>query len=744
LNQESRSERDNPQSWFSMIRLNDILEKVSRTFPGADLSLIEKAYVYTAKVHQGQVRLSGETYLIHPLAVAAILAEMKMDIATVVAGLLHDTVEDTFATLQEIKELFGPEIAALVDGLTKISKMTLATHEEQQSENFRKMLLAMSKDIRIVIIKLADRLHNMRTLQYLLPETQVKIAQETKDIYAPIAGRLGIDRMKTELEDLTLPYLHPEEYRRLMAAIAWKKEEREKYIQEVSSIISEKLASYGLVGRVSGRLKHFYSIYRKMKAQNLEFEQVYDIIAFRIILSSVKDCYEALGIIHSLWKPIPGRFKDYIAMPKANGYQSLQTTVIGPYGERVEIQIRTEEMNRTAEEGIAAHWQYKEGKTFDPKDTRQIAWVRQLLEWHQDLRDPREFIETVKIDLFPDEVYVFTPRGDVKQFPIGATPVDFAYSIHTEIGHQCVGAKVNGKIVPLRYELQNGDIVEIVTSPNHQPSKDWLKHVKTSRAKTKIRQWIKSEARDRSVDLGKEICEREFKKYHLDFAKFMKSGDLKRVMEDFSFQSVDDLMADVGYGNISCKQILGKLVPAEKLEKEKAEDSRLKRLAQKFRREPSGIQIRGIKDVMVHFGKCCNPLPGDPINGYITRGRGVTVHTTDCPNILGSDPERLIQASWNLQEKAVHAVRVRVTCNDKKGLLADLSTALASSDINIIRAHTLTTQDRRAICDFELEVRDLKHLQNAFRTLTKLKDVLKVERMRGAASGEREETGAEA
>jgi len=726
-----------------MIRLNDILEKVSRTFPGADLSLIEKAYVYTAKVHQGQVRLSGETYLIHPLAVAAILAEMKMDIATVVAGLLHDTVEDTFATLEEIKELFGPEIAALVDGLTKISKMTLATHEEQQSENFRKMLLAMSKDIRIVIIKLADRLHNMRTLQYLLPETQVKIAQETKDIYAPIAGRLGIDRMKTELEDLTLPYLHPEEYRRLIAAIAWKKEEREKYIQEVSSIISEKLASYGLVGRVSGRLKHFYSIYRKMKAQNLEFEQVYDIIAFRIILSSVKDCYEALGIIHSLWKPIPGRFKDYIAMPKANGYQSLQTTVIGPYGERVEIQIRTEEMNRTAEEGIAAHWQYKEGKTLDPKDTRQIAWVRQLLEWHQDLRDPREFIETVKIDLFPDEVYVFTPRGDVKQFPIGATPVDFAYSIHTEIGHQCVGAKVNGKIVPLRYELQNGDIVEIVTSPNHQPSKDWLKHVKTSRAKTKIRQWIKSEARDRSVDLGKEICEREFKKYHLDFAKFMKSGDLKRVMEDFSFQSVDDLMAEVGYGNISCKQILGKLVPAEKLEKEKAEDSRLKRLAQKFRREPSGIQIRGIKDVMVHFGKCCNPLPGDPINGYITRGRGVTVHTTDCPNILGSDPERLIQASWNLQEKAVHAVRVRVTCNDKKGLLADLSTALASSDINIIRAHTLTTQDRRAICDFELEVRDLKHLQNAFRTLTKLKDVLKVERMRGAASGEREETGAE-
>ncbi|NWF57005.1 MAG: bifunctional (p)ppGpp synthetase/guanosine-3',5'-bis(diphosphate) 3'-pyrophosphohydrolase [Syntrophaceae bacterium] len=726
-----------------MIRLNDILEKVSRNFPGAELSLIEKAYVYTAKVHQGQVRLSGEPYLIHPLAVAAILADMKMDIATVVAGLLHDTVEDTFATLEEIEELFGTEIAALVDGLTKISKMTLATHEEQQSENFRKMLLAMSKDIRIVIIKLADRLHNMRTLQYLPPESQLKIAQETLDIYAPIAGRLGIDRIKTELEDLTLPYLHPEEYRRLMAAIAWKKEEREKYIQEVSSIILDKLSSYGLRGKVSGRLKHFYSIYRKMKAQNLDFEQVYDVIAFRLILSSVKDCYEALGIIHSLWKPIPGRFKDYIAMPKANGYQSLQTTVIGPYGERVEIQIRTEEMNRTAEEGIAAHWQYKEGKAFDPKDTKQIAWVRQLLEWHQELRDPREFIETVKIDLFPDEVYVFTPRGDVKQFPAGATPVDFAYSIHTEIGHQCVGAKVNGKIVPLRYQLRNGDMVEIVTAPGHRPSKDWLKFVKTVRARTKIRQLIKAEARDRSVDLGREICEREFKKYHLDFAKFLKSEDLKKVVGDFSFTSVDDLMAEVGYGNISCRQIVGKILPPEKLDRGKSEESRLKRLADKIRREPTGIQIRGIRDMMVRFGKCCNPLPGDRITGYITRGRGVTVHTADCPNALGGDPERLIQVSWNLQEKAVHAVRVRVTCNDKKGLLADLSTALASSDINILRAHTVTTEDRKAICDFELEVRDLKHLQGAFRNLTKLKDVLKVERMRGAASGEREEPGAE-
>jgi guanosine-3',5'-bis(diphosphate) 3'-pyrophosphohydrolase len=727
-----------------MIRLNDILEKMNRFLPGADLTLIEKAYVFSAKVHQGQVRLSGERYLTHPLEVAAILADMKMDLATVASGLLHDTVEDTYTTLDEIQQTFGLEIANLVDGLTKISKITLATHEEQQAENFRKMLLAMAKDIRIVLIKLADRLHNMRTLEYLPPENQVKIAQETLDIYAPLANRLGIEWIKTELEDLSFRYLHPEEYSALAREVAWKKEEREKYIQEVSSIISDKLTSYGLVGKVSGRPKHFYSIYKKMQAQNLEFEQVYDVIAFRIILDTAKDCYEALGIIHSLWKPVPGRFKDYIAMPKANGYQSLHTTVIGPYGERVEIQIRTEEMSRTAEEGIAAHWQYKEGKVIAPKDSKQFAWVRQLLEWQQDLRDPREFLETVKIDLFPDEVYVFTPKGDVKQFPVGSTPVDFAYSIHTQIGQQCLGAKVNGKIVPLRYSLKNGDIVEITTAPGHQPSKDWLKFVKTSRARTKIRQWIKAEARGRSVDLGKEICEREFKKYHLDFGKLIKSGEMNKIISDLSFQSVDDLMAEVGYGNVSSRQIIGKLIPPEKLEIEKKEESRLKRLSKKIRREPSGIQIRGIEDMMVRFARCCNPLPGDAISGYITRGRGVTVHTADCPNVLGSDPERLIQVSWNLKERAVHAVRVRVICNDKKGLLAEISSALASSEVNIIRADVSTTEDKKAICNFELEVNDLKHLQNAFRALTKLKNVLKVERLRGLPTTGKEEKSAEA
>ncbi len=727
-----------------MIRLNDIRDKILRYDTGADLGLVEKAYVFSAKSHMGQIRLSGEPYLNHPLEVAAILADLKVDIPSVTAGLLHDTVEDTVTTIEKIREAFGSEVAALVDGLTKISKMTLATREEEQAENFRKMLLAMAKDIRVVIIKLADRLHNMRTLQFLSPENQRKIAQETLDIYAPIASRLGIDRIKTELEDLSLRHLHPEEYRKIADAVAWKKEEREKYIQEVSSIIAEKLSAYGLVVKVSGRPKHFHSIYKKMTDQNLEFEQVYDLIAFRIILESVKDCYEALGIIHSLWKPVPGRFKDYIAMPKANGYQSLHTTVIGPYGERVEIQIRTEEMSRTAEEGIAAHWQYKEGKLLPPKDSKQFAWVRQLVEMHQDLRDPREFLETVKIDLFPDEVYVFTPKGDVKQFPIGSTPVDFAYSVHTQIGQQCVGAKVNGKIVPLRYQLRNGDTIEIITSPDHQPSNDWLKFVKTSRARTKIRQFVKMQSHERSVDLGKEICQREFKKYHLDFNKVIKSDAIKKILGDFSAATFEDLMAEVGYGNISHNQILGKLLPPGTLAKGEKKESSLSRLARRIRGEPSGIQVRGVEDIMVRFAKCCNPLPGDSISGYITRGRGVTVHTADCPNILSSEPSRLIETSWNLQDKGTHSVRVQVVCNDKKGMLADISSSLSASEVNILRADVMTTEDKKAICNFELEVRDLKHLEAAFRALTKLKNVLKVERIRGGSAWEKEEKEAEA
>ena len=474
-----------------MIRLNDILDKVSAYNPTADLNLIRKAYVYCAKVHQGQTRLSGEPYIIHPMEVAGLLAELKLDVPSIVTGFLHDTIEDTLATSEDLAKMFGSEVAALVDGVTKISKINFKTKEESQAENFRKMLLAMAIDIRVILVKLADRLHNMRTLEFQDETKQRRIARETMDIYAPIANRLGISWVKVELEDLSFRYLHPEIYFDLVKKISQKKHEREAFVEEAKSIISEKLSFYGIHGEVSGRSKHLYSIYRKMEKRNVEFEEIYDLIAVRILVDDVRECYEVLGVIHSAWKPIPGRFKDYIAMPKGNMYQSLHTTVIGPQGDRMEVQIRTHEMHSVADAGIAAHWKYKEGKGYDEKDVKRFAWLRQLLEWQLDLQDSKEFMDSVKVELFTEEVYVFTPKGDVKGYPKGSTPIDFAYSVHTDVGHRCVGAKVNGKLVPLKYELKNGDIVEVITSPHHTPSKDWLKIVKSSRARNKIRAWIK-------------------------------------------------------------------------------------------------------------------------------------------------------------------------------------------------------------------------------------------------------------
>jgi GTP pyrophosphokinase len=501
-----------------MLRFNDILERLTSYNPNADIELLKKAYVFSAKVHLGQVRLSGEPYLNHPLEVAGILTQLRLDVASVATGLLHDTVEDTLTTLEEIQQNFGREIAQLVDGLTKISLISLRSSEENQAENFRKMILAMVKDIRVILIKLADRLHNMRTLEYHHPEKQVKIAQETLDIYAPLAHRLGIDWIKSELEDLAFRYLHPQIYEEIQGKIAKREKERTRYIEEVKRTLMKKLYENHIEGEVNGRLKQIYSIYLKMKDQNLDFDQVYDITAFRVVVNSIKECYDVLGIIHSLWKPIPGKFKDYVGLPKDNMYQSLHTTVIGPYGERIEIQIRTHEMHRIAEEGIAAHWKYKEGKVVEEAEDKRFTWLRQLLEWQRDLKDDAEFIESVKVDLFPHEVYVFTPKGAVKQFPLGASPVDFAYSIHSDVGNHCSGAKVNGKIVPLRYELRSGDTIEIMTSPNQKPSKDWLKFVKTARAKTKIRQWFTNEEREKSITLGKEILEKEFRKYDLQQA----------------------------------------------------------------------------------------------------------------------------------------------------------------------------------------------------------------------------------
>jgi GTP pyrophosphokinase len=716
-----------------MLRFNDILERLTSYHPDADVELLKKAYVFSAKVHLGQVRLSGEPYLNHPLEVAGILTQLKLDVASVATGLLHDTVEDTLTTLQEIQENFGEEIAQLVDGLTKISLISLRSSEEHQAENFRKMILAMVKDIRVILIKLADRLHNMRTLKYQSPEKQVEIAQETLDIYAPLAHRLGIEWIKSELEDLAFQYLHPEIYEEIRRKIAKKEKERARYIDQVKRTLMKKLYENHIEGEVTGRLKQIHSIYLKMKEQNIDFDQVYDITAFRVIVNSIKECYDVLGIIHSLWKPIPGKFKDYVGLPKENMYQSLHTTVIGPYGERIEIQIRTHEMHKIAEEGIAAHWKYKEGKVVEEAEDKRFTWLRQLLEWQRDLKDNREFIESVKVDLFPNEVYIFTPKGEVKQFPFGSTPIDFAYSIHSDIGNHCVGAKVNRKIVPLRYELRSGDTIEILTSPNQKPSKDWLKLVKTSRARTKIRQWFTAEEKEKSITLGKEILEKELRKYDLQQAKLMKSGELAKVANEFSFQAVEDLIAAVGYGKVTANQIIGKILPQEKLEqqKEELEEGRFKHLIQKITRAPKdALLIRGIDNVMVRYAGCCNPVPGDKVVGFITRGRGVTIHTADCQNAMDDDPHRKVEVEWDSKKEYIYPVRIRIYSEDKKGLLAEISNSISSNEANIKNARVDTTEDKKAVSTFEVEIRDLNHLNKVIRSLGKIKGVHQVERMR--------------
>lgn len=719
-----------------MLRFNDILERLLSYYPNADIDLLRKAYVFSAKVHLGQVRLSGEPYLSHPLEVAGILTQLRLDVATVATGLLHDTVEDTLTTLEDIRDHFGEEIAQLVDGVTKISKISLRSSEKDQAENFRKMILAMVKDIRVILIKLADRLHNMRTLRYHTPEKQREIAQETLDIYAPLAHRLGIDWIKTELEDLAFKHLHPEIYEEIQKKIARKEKERSRYIDEVKRILMKKLYENHIEAEVTGRIKQIYSIYQKMKEQNIDLDQVYDITAFRVIVNTIKECYDVLGIIHSLWKPIPGKFKDYIGLPKENMYQSLHTSVIGPYGERIEIQIRTWEMHKIAEEGIAAHWKYKEGKPLDEEEDKRFSWLRQLLEWQRDLKDDIEFIESVKVDLFPNEVYIFTPKGEVKVFPVGATPIDFAYSIHSDVGHHCAGAKVNGKLVPLKYELKSGDTVEIITSPNQKPSKDWLKFVKTSRAKTKIRQWFKAEEREKSIALGKEILEKELKKFDLPLAKLIKSGELLKVALEFSFQDVDDLIAAVGYGKVTANQILGKIIPPEKLEeKEEKEEGRLKGLLRKIRRTGGrdAILIKGIDNVMVRYARCCNPVPGDKVVGFITRGRGVTIHTADCQNIIDDDPNRRVEVEWDSTKEYTYPVRIRIYSEDKKGLLAEITSSISSNEANITNASVNTTEDHKAIGLFELQVSDLNHLNKVIKGIERIKGVYRVERMRAEA-----------
>jgi len=713
-----------------MIRLNDITSQLLSYHPNADIGLVEKAYVYSAKVHQGQVRLSGEPYLSHPLEVAYILTQMKMDVISVVAGLLHDTIEDTVAELSEIERLFGQETANIVDGVTKISKMQFSTSEEHQAENMRKMILAMATDIRVILVKLADRLHNMQTLGYQAPEKQDLIARETLDIYAPLAGRLGIYWLKSTLEDLCLYYLEPEIYKKIKTELAERRGAREKFIEEVKELLSQKLKDANINATIKGRHKHLYSIYTKMKDQNLSPMQVYDILAFRVIVNSLKECYEVLGIIHATWKPVPGRFKDYISLPKANMYQSLHTTLMGPLGQRMEIQIRTWEMDRVAEEGIAAHWKYKEGLVASKTDEKQITWLRQLLEWQKSLQDPKEFMETVRMDLFPNEVYVFTPKGEVREFPKGATPVDFAYSIHSEIGNRCIGAKVNGKMVPLRYKLKNGDSVEIITSNKHHPSKDWLEFVKTSRARTKIKQWIMRQERDQSINLGREILEKSLEQSRMNLSNIMKSEQIEAVAKDFSFHSVEDLLANLGFGRVSSKQIIGRLKPKLGIE-EDARTGLVSKMVSRIKRKKStlGIKVKGLDDMLVRFANCCHPLPGEHVAGFITRGRGVTIHKYNCRHILDAEPERVVEVVWEPSDHDVYVAKLRVITGDKKGILADISAILAQKDANILQATIQTTIDRKGIALFTVEVENYKQLQEIMGTIKKVKDVLLVERI---------------
>ena len=717
-----------------MIRITDILERGQKYLSQKDLEMIEKAYIFSASVHQGQLRLSGEPYLNHPLEVTGMLVEMRLDTATLITGLLHDTVEDTLAELEQVEEAFGKEVAFLVDGLTKISKITFGDQMERQAENFRKMILAMSSDIRILLIKLVDRLHNMRTLEFHSPDKQAFVAQETLEVYAPLAARLGINWIKDELEDLSLKHLHPDGYYELMERVNKNKEDRDRYTEEVKDIIRQQIENFGLKGEVRGRSKHFYSIFKKMHEQHLNFDEVYDLTAFRIILDSEEErrCYEVLSVIHALWKPVPGRFKDYIAMPKANNYRSLHTTVIGLYGERVEIQIRTKEMDEWADKGIAAHWRYKEGRASSSEDEGQIDRLRELLEGQTEHQDAREFMRNLKLALYPDEVYVFTPKGDVKAFPKGATPIDFAYSVHTDVGNQCIGAKVNRSIVPLKYRLQNGDTVEVMTQSGHYPSKDWLKYAVTSRASSKIKQWIKTEERGKSIILGRDILEKELKRHLLKFSQLVKANEFSAILEEHSLSSVDDLLAIIGYGKMSARYVAHQLLHDEDEEKKDEKIGILDRVKKKFSKAPSGagISITGIDNVMVRFAKCCSPLPGDEIVGCVTRGRGITIHVSGCPMIKEIDTERIIDAQWNVDGLQIFSVAIRVTCNDKRGLMSELSNVIYSIGINATYVNIDATPGSYAVCDFQLDIKDLKQLKLIISKLKKVKSVVSVERIK--------------
>ncbi|NLK52229.1 MAG: bifunctional (p)ppGpp synthetase/guanosine-3',5'-bis(diphosphate) 3'-pyrophosphohydrolase [Syntrophomonadaceae bacterium] len=701
--------------------------------------MIKEAYAYAEEAHRGQFRNSGEPYIVHPRLVAYTLAELELDVPTIVAGLLHDVVEDTSRTIEDIEQKFGQEVAQLVDGVTKLSRIEYRSKEEQQAENLRKMFLAMARDIRVVLIKLADRLHNMQTLKHHSPQKQHDIAQETLEIYAPLAHRLGIFRLKWELEDLALRYLEPEKYYELVERIAARRQDREEQINQVIEKLKAQLTGIGIKADLSGRPKNFYSIYNKMVTQNKDLSEIFDLMAIRVIVDSVKDCYGTLGIVHTLWKPLPGRFKDYIAMPKPNMYQSLHTTVLGPRGEPFEIQIKTWEMHRTAEYGIAAHWVYKEGGKQDKDFDQKVAWLRQLLEWQLELRDAHEFMESLKIDLFSDTVFVFTPKGDVIELPAGAIPIDFAYRVHSEIGHRCIGARVNGRMVPLDYRLNNGDIVEIITSKQSGPSRDWLNMVKTSQAKTRIRQWFKREQREENAVRGRESLERELKKQGSELADWARGDKLLDVARRFNFQSVEELYAGIGVGTLTALQVIGK-IKDDFLKERKAETgppeviSSLTEARQRSgdKVRSKGVRVKGLDNMAVRFSHCCNPLPGDMIMGYVTRGRGVSIHRLDCPNLVAyrhNEPERIIEVSWEAHNYTGYQVEIEVRAMDRPRLTTDVMNTITDSRIPISSVYARANKNKQAIINLTLEIPNVDYLQSLLQKIKRVRDVTEVRRV---------------
>jgi GTP diphosphokinase / guanosine-3',5'-bis(diphosphate) 3'-diphosphatase len=714
-----------------MTRFEDILATVERYHPNEDLEMLRRAYMFSAKEHHGQVRRSGEPYLSHPLAVASILAEMKLDAVCVTVGLLHDIVEDTSTPLEQIEAQFGRDVANIVNGLTKINQFQFYSKEEQQAENFRKMFLAMIDDIRVVLVKLADRLHNMRTLQYLPPDKRHRIAQETMEIYAPIAHRLGMGKVRGELEDLAFNYLEPEAYEEIKQQIEGRQKVRHEFLDEVKEVIVQKLREHEVPGAVESRIKRIFSIFQKIKRQKIEIDQVYDLLAVRIITDTVKDCYAALGIIHNLWRPVPGRIKDFIAIPRPNMYQSLHTSVIGPHGQPFEVQIRTMEMHRIAEEGIAAHWKYKTGRASDNKDDQRFLWLRHLVEWQQEMQDPSDFLSTLKIDLYPEEVYAFTPKGKVIILPRDATPVDFAYSIHTEVGNSCVGAKVNGRIVPLKSKLKNGDIVEIQTQTGHTPSRDWLSFVKTTRARNKIRHFINVSQRERSIEIGKKILEKEAKKFKLNLKKLIEDGQLLKVAPDYGCAKLEDIYSALGFGKVSARVLLSKMVAPGELEE--ADDEKVSRFTSAVRKvlglaSGATIKVKGADDLLVYRAKCCNPIRGEEIVGYITRGKGVAVHAKRCANVanLLYEPERKIDVQWTGNADGSYAVKLSISVDDRQGMLAEITSTISYIKTNIKNIEAQSFEDRRGLVHVTIEISDLEHLERAVQSIKKIKGVNEV------------------